>query len=1120
MGMLSRMRRILPALLLVATAPAATAQQGGNAVITGRVLAEDGGFALPGANVVITELGVSIGTNQEGRYTITVPGARVRGQTVVVIARAIGYRPMRRQLVLNAGNSTVDFALARDINQLAQVVVTGVTEATEQRKLPIAVSQVTAREMPVTGANPLTQLQGKVPGANIVSNSGRPGSTPAVLLRGPTSINAAGRGQDPLYIVDGVLLQGPLPDINPADIESMEIVKGAAAASLYGARAGNGVINITTKSGKAIPDGVKFTFSTEAGVSDIENRFPLAERTALMMDETKTYFCEGTTAAPLCDRRIDIRREARRINENGGDFSLPSLNFGRDAGIARSMLNHELAGLFQVDRFRETYDPIAQAVTSSAFVNANIDMAGRVGGKTNFFASFGNLSQEGAIRGFNGFFRNSARLNLDHQFSERWSLQMRSGYSRTTQDGLNQAGGEGPENFSGSGFFRLTRVPAFVNLMERDNRGRLYIRSNPLNQGSQNDNPIYQFENERREDERDRFIGGVTIRFTPLDWLETDANFSYDRSNGGFFFIRDRGFRTTAASPANLGTLTRSAFNNQSFNTMFNAKARRDWAADLRTTVTARYMYEQQDFNGRTGGGDALAVPGLSTLDAVTQNFNISSGTRSIRQVGLFGGFNVDWKDRYILDASYRRDGSSLFGRENRWANFYRGAVAWIASEEPWWFAGDAINEFKLRGSVGTTGNRPNFFAQYETFTIGTGGTLNPNTLGNAQLRPEFITETELGADMELFRRLGVKVTYAQSTAEDQILLVPPSASSGFASQWKNAGTLENKTWELALNLPILTKRDLTYSIGATWDRNRSTILKLDVPPFTGGIGLQAAGDVFLFREGERLGTFYGRDFVRSCNQLPSAYQSQCGGAGAMFQRNDQGYIVWTGGRGIGEGYTTNAWQAQLPSATAPWGARLQWGHPILLRDSTGNPEQVALGNGMPDFRFAVNQNLTWKRLTVYALLDASIGQEVWNQGRHWSLGDLMTSDVDQDPNDLAGAKPLGYYWRAGPGLGGHPAGLGGLYDVLAPNRATVEDASFAKMRELQVSYRVGRIGGTGDWTVGVVGRNLFTITGYSGFDPEVGLAGGQLSSAVLNAIDRFGFPNMRTVTFQLRSSF
>src|SRR5881628_172649 len=281
--------------LVVAGARTARAQ---DAVVRGTITS-DRGEPIAGANVVIDELRVGVVSNATGQYTLSVPGARVRGQPVVVRVRAIGFKPNSKAITLTAGEQVVDLALGYDVNLLEAIVVTGTQEATEAVKVPFTVNRVDASQLPVPASNPLTQLQGKVPGANIVSSSGRPGAQPAVLLRGPTSINASGRGQDPLYIVDGVIINGSLPDFNPNDIESIEVVKGAAGASLYGARAGNGVINITTKSGRRALEGVQFSARSEGGVSDIERDFGLARFQALAMDEHGRQFCQAVSGQPL-----------------------------------------------------------------------------------------------------------------------------------------------------------------------------------------------------------------------------------------------------------------------------------------------------------------------------------------------------------------------------------------------------------------------------------------------------------------------------------------------------------------------------------------------------------------------------------------------------------------------------------------------------------------------------------------------------------------------------------------------------------------------------------------------------------------------------------------------------
>ena len=1093
--------------LLFAGAREARAQ---DAVIRGTVTS-DRGEPVSGASVIIEELRMAVTTPASGQYVLLIPGARVRGQQVIVRARGIGFKPNSKVVTLTPGEQTMDLTLAYDVNLLEAIVVTGTQEATEAVKVPFTVSSVDAAQMPIPAANLLSQLQGKVPGANIVSGSGRPGATPAVLLRGPTSINASGRGQDPLYIVDGVIINGSLPDLNPADIENVQVVKGAAGASLYGARAGNGVINITTKSGRRALEGVQFGLRSEGGISDIERDFGLAHYHALVTDESGRLFCEQITGQPQCARAFDYQLEAARINNAPGDFALNPRGFPIDPGSTIS--GQPLRQRFQLDPWPTTgYNAVAQLVTPKAFTQNSVDMTGRFGA-TRFYASASNLRQEGAIRFLKGFTRNSFRMNVDQAIGTDWNIAVRTSYSRTSADGVNQ------EN--GNAFFRLTRVPAISNILQTDRLGRLYIRPNLQGGGSQNANPLQELQNTSRQDVTNRFIGGITATFAPSNWFNLDANFSYDLRRATAAQINDKGFRTTTSSTANLGSIFRSATGNEAMNGSLNATFKRDFGADLRTRYSLRYLLEQRDFNTQSASGTQLSIKGVTALNNTLQSTRTTNSDQTrVRQIGLFAGVGAEYKGRYIVDALVRRDGSSLFGQDSRWATFGRASLAWRLAQEPWWPL-PQVSEFKLRGSYGTAGGSPRFEAQYETFSIGAGGIPTMVTLGNRNLRPEVNKETEFGAYVELLSRYALEVTYARAEIAHQILPVPVSPTVGFQTQWQNAGTLQNKTWEVSLNLPLVQQREFQWSARIIYDRNRSVVSRLDVPPFFFGTEAGNSGSIFQVRQGERFGTFYGRRFLTSCGQLPAPYSADCGGSTSSFQKNDEGWLVWVGaGNNPGMGITNNLWETQLPASSAPWGGALNWGMPIVLRGAgTGTaPQIVALGNALPDFRFAITQDVRFKRFTVYALLDASIGQKVWNQGFHWAHLDFLSKDVDQFGKSVAAAKPIGYYWRTSATDGF--TGLGGFYDVLGPNNYTVEDGSYAKLRELLISYHIGPLGGTGDWEVSLVGRNLATITGYRGFDPEVGFGGGAGNSAALGAVDAFAFPNLRTFTIGLSTTF
>src|SRR5204863_9830816 len=248
---------------------------------------------------------------------------------------------------------------------------------------------------------------------------------------------------------------------------------------------------------------------------------------------------------------------------------------------------------------------------------------------------------------------------------------------------------------------------------------------------------------------------------------------------------------------------------------------------------------------------------------------------------------------------------------------------------------------------------------------------------GNSKLKPETTTEDEVGTDLTLFNRLGLELTYAHPVTRNQILNVPAPSSLGFSRQWQNAGTLASTIWEAAVNLPVVTRRDLTWSMRGTWDRARTFITQLFMPEYfdVGGTA-QGTGSFFLITARHdkvdgipvnRYGNIWGRKFYRKCRDLPMQVQPQCGD-GKAFQVNDQGWVVWVGdGNSWRDGITKNLWQTKLPAAQSPCNYPLQWGHPIIDRPLRGEPgegigKNHILGNVLPDFRMSVNNTIQYTR--------------------------------------------------------------------------------------------------------------------------------------------------------------
>lgn len=1102
------------------------------AVITGKVLSE-AGQPLPLANVYIAELNISVATGDNGAYTITLPAARATGQAAQLRARAIGYKPGVQPVTLRAGSQTVDFKLVRDINRLTEVTVTGSIEGTERAKVPFAIARVTAEELPVPSLDPMRTLSGKVPGLRIAQTSGRPGSSPEIQLRGPTSINASGRSQQPLIIVDGAILRvGNLNDIGALDIESVEVVKGAAGASLYGTTAANGVIIIKTKRG-ANRDGVTWNWRSEVGASDLASIHydpPLNHH--LQLDETGTRFCVlGSGAYGSCSRSFVWMDEIQRINGVNADTTRTpqAIQFNAMSNADGSLTNTFQSNLWPQAR----YDAFAQVATRNPVTLNSLDASGRYG-SVRYFVSGSFTDDRGAVKYLQGQQQRRGRVNIDYDARSDLRISVSTLFDRATTD--NRTGGSS----NGDIFGQLLRgSTGGTNYLALDTLGRPIIRAGgaPL-RGSGNGAGTYLYDlignNYWSQSIASRFLGSLAATYTPTDYLTFEGTVSFDRRNSGSDNWYVKGYRTNGiSSSTNFGQQNFGDGISEAMTANFSATGRKQITSDLNAKASLRTIFERSDARSYSTGGQQYVVAQINTLSNTTTNFYASSSSSSIRNLGAVGGLNLDYKGKYIVEGTYRYDGSSLFGPGKRWAPFGRASFVWLASDESWWDV-PGLTEFRVRASRGTAGNTPNFTAQYETYSCSASG-CSLGQAGNSQLRPETTTETEFGTDFTLFNRVGVELTRAVSDTRDQILNVPTPSNLGFSTQWKNAGTLHNETFEAAFNLPVISTADLTWDLRMSYDRTRSTITQLNMPEYFQNANLSnGTGSFFLISARtdksngfavNRIGNIWGRRFYEGCASLPAAVQTQCGD-GKAFQVNDRGYVVWVGeGNTWRDGITKNLWQTKLSAANSPWNVPLFFGHPITDRPLRGEVGEgtgrlQVLGNTLPDFRIGMTSNLTYKRLTFYALFDGTFGHDINNQAEGWGIFDYNASSMDQGKQtnvDIETAKPVGYSWRVGSPEG---VGSGGLYDILGPNSYNVEDGTYVKLREASLTYKLGSVAGVGDWTLSLIGRNLLTFTNYSGMDPEVGVQGGNSGSGFINQVDAFGFPTLRTFTFAVSTRF
>lgn len=1101
-------------------------------MIVGTVTSEFG-RPIEAANVYINDLSISVGTSAEGKFRIVIPAARVANQQANLRVRAIGHQPGLRPIRITPDSQTQNFELKQDVNRLDEVVVTGVVgEGQERSKVPFAVAHLSTEDLPVPAMDPVTALAGKVAGLRISSSSGRPGGTPDIQLRGVTSINTNGRSTSPLFIVDGAIMNvGSLEELGGLDIESVEIVKGAAGASLYGTRAANGVITIKTKRGGTGADAVKFSARSEYGYSDLNSvEWGQPLNTTLNLDESGQRFCVqiSSNIAP-CSRTIDWMTEVMRINNVAADTLRTPVTLQNSAPALSDLQN-----VFQATPWpNKRYNILAQVMKPNPTTLNSVDATGKIGG-VRFFASGSYQNEQGAVRNLSGTNQRRGRVNLDYDARQDLTVSLSTLYDNGYID--NRSGG----STGGSIFGQLLRgATPGTDYLANDTLGRPIVRAAPVHSPTTNGAGTLLYDNAgffQSWQKSTRYLGNVTTRYYPKDWVTVEGTFAYDNRQRAAENFTQKGYRTfTLSATTNGGGVGFTNNGDESMNGNITASFRKSLRSDLNGRLQFRAQFDQENVTTNGSSGAILAVKDIYTTSNTTTNKNATSSSSVVKNVGYLAGSSLDWKDRYVLDGTFRYDGSSLFGTGNRWAPFGRVSGVWRISQEPWYNI-PHLSDFRVRASHGTAGSTPNFSAQYETYNVNNGN-ITLGTAGNSKLKPETTTEDEFGTDFTLFDRLGIELTYAHDITRDQILQVNTPNSLGFSTQWQNAGTLDNKTYELAASLPVINKKDFQWSMRGTWDRTRTYITELFTPEYTTDGGTtQGTGTFFHItanknadpRSGlpqNRFGQIWGRKFYRSCGDMPKSLQAQCGD-GLDYQVNDRGYVAWIGaGNSWRDGITKNLWVTKLSGVNSPFGngIPLYWGMPIVdrpLRGEAGEGVGVnqIIGNVFPNFRWTYSNNMSYKRFTAYGLFDATIGHKIYNQGEGWGLLDFASGNFDQQNASVETAKPAGFSWRAG---GSESTGIGGFYDLLGPNNYVLEDGSFVKLREVTVSYKVGQVRGFGDWTVALVGRNLHTWTKYTGLDPEVGSGGGSgATSALTNQVDAFGFPNLRTFTFQLSTRF
>ena len=810
----------LSLLLLSVSLAAAQVRQ-----VSGRVTNSQTEQGLGGATVAVSGTAIVAETNNEGIYTVNLPDG---DQTLVV--RAIGYK--RQQVPVPAGQATADVALDPDIFKLEEIVITGQASGVERQNLPNAVATVSASELNRAPAPTLeSALQGKIPGAYIQANSGAPGGGYQLNLRGVSTINGS---VDPLYVVDGIVVSNAaipngqnavscaqcggnprnqdnpvnrIADLNPQDIERIEVLKGGSAAAIYGSKATNGVVIITTKRGQV--GKPQFTLSQKLGAFSRANE--LGSREFSTLAEALSVFSDtaGVTAAFQPGRSFNFEDEL---------YGERKLSYETNASVSGGTEN------------------------------------------TKYFVS-GLLKNDGGIALNTGYAKQSLRSNLDQELGGGVQIQV-------NLDGTHSLSNRGLSNNDNSGtspYVVLSGTPSFLNLLPAGGISEDLLPADFPTNIFGSSNPIQTFNFLTNEEDVWRVLGTTTLRWSALRSARSNLQFigvggvDYFQQDNNLVSPPDLQFENADGQP---GTVVVSKSSNRNLNAALNVNHTYSPSGSeegTQFTTSAGVQYEERRLYATQILGRTL-LPGQQSPQQTTSQ-TVSSRIEPVRDLGIFAQEELLLNNRrLLLTAGVRADRSSSNGNTDKFF-FYPKLAASYRFVRP--FGG--IEELKLRGAYGQTGNRALFGAKYQTDTTGTigglFGTYIGNRAGDPLIQPERQEEFEGGFDATMANgRAELTLTVYQRNIKDMILeqTVAPSVGQELRI-FGNGGRLRNRGLEASLTLQPVQSRDVNWVFRTTFFANRATITELNVPTFqTGGFALSLG--TFQLEEGKSPTQIYGTE--------------------------------------------------------------------------------------------------------------------------------------------------------------------------------------------------------------------------------------------------------------------
>ncbi|WP_455663951.1 SusC/RagA family TonB-linked outer membrane protein [Phocaeicola sp.] len=793
--------------------------------VTGTVISEEDGLPVVGASILVKGTTVGTVTDMDGKFTLS----NVPSSAKTLVVSFIGMATQEVGI-----KSNLQISLKADTEVLDEVMVVAYGTA-KKASFTGSASVMKAGEISTQKESLVKSLEGKVAGVRVGGSTGDPGSDQKILIRGIGSINGS---TQPLYVVDGVPVvnddmssglksQSVLSSINPDDIASMTILKDAAAASLYGSRAANGVVIITTKQGKEGKTRVSYDMETGWTNMAVRNQYNM-----MNAKDTKDYYWHA-------------------IKNYFIEYA------GMDEAAAASAANEEVPGWFYNYNSNTNTDWKKEVYKNGLNTNHQVAINGG-NEKTRFYTSFGYNKVKGIVKG-SEFERYSGRLNLDHKVTNWLRVSAKQMISFSSTEGFRD------QNDQAQGFGTTSPLSIMFSM---DPTAPV-----KLEDGSYNPNASFS----SKISNPNLMLGqktGPRAETVASDLMRSMTNFEAEvtlpynftaRTVLGYDYMNNKEREFWAPESVNgesLGGLgTRYDYTNKTLTSSTTLNYRNSFD---RHNVNALVGYEVEDrsLNYLYASAKSYATDKLPDL-ANGQSYSTSSNVYEAAIMSYFGNINYDFDNKYYLSASFRRDGSSRLAADNRWANFWSVSGAWRLSGESFLQDNPLFTDLKLRVSYGTNGNLPgDYFGYMDTYSTNGGYGSSPaiywGNAGNAKLGWEKSQNFNVGVDWNLYNRVNLTVEYYSKLTTDLLFQTPTSYVTGFSSQWQNLGKMKNQGLEFTISSQNVVTENFTWTTDLNLTRQSIKIKELP-----DGADVQYGdGNMYLLREGESMHSFYLPEYI------------------------------------------------------------------------------------------------------------------------------------------------------------------------------------------------------------------------------------------------------------------